>query len=75
MIDDGSLPLLAGVQLSYLPEQSQKLALKASKESGISINKEIATKVRNAPMTEKAIREAVAGVQPVPHPLGLMVEE
>lgn len=74
MIDDGSLPLLAGVQLSYLPEQSQKLALKASKESGISINKEIAMKVRNAPMTEKAIREAVAGVQPIPHPLGLVVE-
>lgn len=75
MVDEGSLPLLAGVQISYLPEQCQKIALKVSKESGVAINKDIAIKIRNAPMTEKGIREAIAGIQPEPHPLGLVEEE
>lgn len=43
-------------------------------ESGVAINKEIATNVRKAPMIEKEIREAVAGVQLEPHPLGFVEE-
>lgn len=74
MVDEGILQLMAAVQLSYLPERCQKIAWDASMESGVAINKEIATNVRKAPMTEKGIREAVAGVQPEPHPLGLVEE-
>lgn len=72
MVDEGTLQLMAAVQLSYLPERCQKIAWDASKESGVAINKEIATNVRKASMTEKGIREAVAGVQPELHPLGLV---
>ena len=35
----------------------------------------MAAKVRKGPMTEKAITEAIAGVQPESDPLGLPVEE
>lgn len=74
MVDEGILQLMAAVQLFYLPERCQEIAWDASMESGVAINKEIATNVRKAPMTEKGIREAVAGVQPEPHPLGLVEE-
>lgn len=74
MVDEGTLQLMVAVQLSYLPERCQKIAWDASKESGVAINKEIATNVRKAPMTEKGIREAVAGVQPEPHPLEVVEE-
>lgn len=74
-LDKNELQLMAAVQLSFMPEAAQKLALDASEKSGIVINKEIAKKVRSAPMTEKAITEAVAGVQPEPHPLGIVEEE
>ncbi len=74
MVDEGTLQLMAAVQLSYLPERCQKIAWDASMEFGVAINKEIATNVRKAPMTEKGIREAVAGVQPEPHPLGSVEE-
>ena len=63
MLDQGGMPLLAAVQLSYLPEKGQQLALEAAKESGIRINKTIAARVRNAPLTQQAIREAVTGVK------------
>lgn len=49
------MQLMAAVQLSYLPEQEQRMALQVSEKFGISINKDIALKVRKAPMTEKAI--------------------
>lgn len=58
------MQLIAAVQLLYLPEKGQQLALSVSKASGISINRNIAEKVRKAPMTEKAIMEAVAGPMP-----------
>ena len=74
-VDKNILQLMAAIQLSYLPEKCQKIALDASKESGIKINKDIATRVRNASMTEKGIREAVMGVQPEPHPLGIEMEK
>ena len=75
MLDVGEMQLLAAVQLSYLPEAGQRLAVSVSKKSGIAINKEIAKKVRNAPMTEKAITEAVAGVQPEVDPVLGVIEK
>lgn len=54
MLDQGKMQLMAAVQCSYLPEQAQKLALEVSEKSGVAINKDIAAKVRKAPMTEKA---------------------
>lgn len=75
LLDKGEMQLTAAVQLSYLPEQGQKLALGASEKFGIKITESMAAKVRKGPMTEKAITEAIAGVQPEPDPLGLPVEE
>lgn len=75
LLDKGEMQLTAAVQLSYLPEQGQKLALNASEKFGIKITEGMATKVRKGPMTEKAITEAIAGAQPEPDPLGLPVEE
>ena len=75
MLDLGKMQLMAAVQLSYLPEQAQKLALEASEKSGVAINKDIAAKVRKAPMTEKAILEAIAGKQPEVDPVLGVVEE
>lgn len=74
MLDQGSMQLLAAVQLSYLPEQAQRLALEASKKHGITINKDIAAKVRKAPMTELAITEAIAGKQPEVDPVLGVIE-
>lgn len=75
MLDRGNMQLMAAVQLSYLPEQAQRMALQASEKSGIAINKDIASKVRKAPMTEKAITEAIAGKQPEVDLLMGVVEE
>ena len=69
------MQLTAAVQLSYLPEQGQKLALIASNKFDVKITESIAAKVRKGAMTEKAITEAIAGVQSEPDPLGLPVEE
>lgn len=75
LLDKGEMQLTAAVQLSYLPEQGQKLALNASEKYGIKITEGMVAKVRKGPMTEKAITEAIAGVQPESDPLGLPVEE
>lgn len=75
MLDRGNMQLKAAVQLSYLPEQAQRMALQASEKSGIAINKDIASKVRKAPMTEKAITEAISGKQPEVDPVLGVVEE
>lgn len=75
LLDKGEMQLTAAVQLSYLPEQGQKLALNASEKYGIKITEGMAAKVRKGPMTEKAITEAIAGVQSELDPLGLPVEE
>ena len=69
MLDAGEMQLLAAVQLSYLPEAGQRLAIKTSKESGIPISKAVAERVRRASMTEKAIREAIAGKDPEVDPV------
>lgn len=73
--EQGNMQLMAAVQLSYLPEQAQKLAMEASKKSGVAINKDIAAKVRKAPMTEKTILEAIAGKQPEVDPVHGVVEK
>ena len=49
--------------------------MEASKKSGVAIKKEIAAKVRKAPMTEKTILEAIAGKQPEVDPVHGVVEE
>lgn len=74
MVDDRTMALMAAVQLSYLPETCQKIVFNTSAESGVNISKEIALKIRKAAMTEKGIREAIVGVQPEPHPLGIQEE-
>lgn len=63
-VDAGNLQLLAAVQLSYLPEQGQKMVLDASEKAGVSINKKMAADARKGAMTTKAITEALVGVQP-----------
>lgn len=69
MLDCGELPMMAAVQLSFLPEKGQQLALKASQDSGVSLNRKIAEKLRKTPMIEKNIYEAVAGTQSVVDPV------
>lgn len=63
-LDSGEMQLMAAVQLSYLPEQGQRMALEVSEKSGINITEKIAKEVRKAKMTEKDIREAIAGPDP-----------
>lgn len=60
---------MAAVQLSYLPEKGQRLALEAFRKSEIAINKDIATKIRVASMMEKTIRQAMAGLDRETNPL------
>lgn len=74
MLDCGELPMMEAVQLSFLPEKGQQLTLKASKDSGIAINKRIAEKLRKTPMIEKNIYETVAGPQPVVDPVLGVIE-
>ncbi len=69
LLDKGEMQLTAAVQLSYLPEQGQKLALNASERFGIKITEGMAAKIRKGSITEKAITEAIVGVQPEPDPL------
>lgn len=69
MLDKGEIQLMAAVQLSFLPEKGQQLALKASQDSGVAINRKIAENLRKTPMIEKNIYETVAGPQPVVDPV------
>lgn len=61
MLDKGKMQFTAAVQLSYLPEQGQRMALEVSEKSGTNITEKIAKEIRKAKMTEKDIREAIAG--------------
>jgi len=45
------------------------MALKVSEKSGINITEKIAKQIRKAKMTEKDIREAIAGPDPEINPL------
>lgn len=69
LLDQGKMQLTTAVQPSYLPEQGQRMALEVSEKSGINITEKIAKKIRNAKMTEKDIREAIAGPDPEIDPL------
>lgn len=64
MLDQGKMQLTAAIQLSYLPEQGQRMALEVSEKSGTNITEKIAKEIRKAKMTEKDIREAIAGPDP-----------
>ena len=64
MLDQGKMQLAAAVQLSFLPEQGQRMALEVSEKSGTNITEKIAKEIRKAKMTEKDIREAIAGPDP-----------
>lgn len=64
MLDQGKMQLTAAVQLSYLLEQGQQMALEVSEKSGTNIMEKIAKEIREAKMTEKDIREAIAGPDP-----------
>lgn len=64
MLDKGEMQLTAAVQVSYLPEQGQRMVLEVSEKSGINITEKIAKEIRKAKMTEKDIREAIAGPDP-----------
>lgn len=64
MLDPGKMQLTAAVQLSYLPEQGQRMALEVSEKSGIGITERIAKEIRKAKMTEKDIREAIVSPDP-----------
>lgn len=70
-LDDGSMLLMAAVQLSYLPEQGQRMAVEVSDAAKVPITKEMATNIRKGSMTEKAIREAIAGPDKKVDPLGI----
>lgn len=61
MLDKGEMQLTAAVQLSYLPEQGQRMALEVSEKSGTNITEKIAKEIQKAKMTEKDICEAIAG--------------
>ena len=61
MLDDGQMQLMAAVQLSYLPEEVQRITLAISKEVGVQISKKMAAQVRVSDMTEATIREVVTG--------------
>lgn len=69
LLDQGKMQLTAAVQLSYLPEQGQRMALEVSEKSGINITENIAKQIRKAKMTEKDIREAITGPDPEIDPL------
>ena len=64
MVDKGDMQLTAAVQLSYLPEQGQRMALEVSEKAGRNITERVAKEIRKAKMTEKDIREAIAGPDP-----------
>lgn len=64
MLDQGKMQLTAAVQLSYLPEQGQRMALEVSGKSGVNITEKIAKEIQKAKMTEKDIREAIADPDP-----------
>lgn len=74
-LDAGEMLLTVAVQLSYLPEQGQSIAIRVADEAGVKLTEKIAIAVRKAPMIEKRIREAIIGEQLEPHPLGSVVEK
>ena len=62
MLDDGSLTLVSGVELSFLSEEEQELVNKALEQNGIRIKGNIAKKLKAAAgtITEKTVRSILA---------------
>ena len=62
MLDDGSLTLVSGVELSFLSEEEQELVNKALEQNGIRIKGNIAKKLKAAAgtITEKTVRSMLA---------------
>lgn len=58
MVDDGRLQMMAAVQLSHLPEETQMMAVEAA--AGKSISQNAAGRIRY--LGEKATRDAVADI-------------
>lgn len=60
MVDNDSLPMTAGVSLSYLPPPLQKFVYDLLQESGKTVNIELAEQLRNAqPLNEDTIEELI----------------
>ena len=61
-LDDGSLTLVSGVELSFLSEEEQELVNKALEQNGIRIKGHIAKKLKAAAgtITEKTVRSILA---------------
>ena len=62
MLDDGSLTLVSGVELSFLSEEEQELVNKALEQNGIRVKGTIAKKLKAAAgtITEKTVRSILA---------------
>ena len=58
MLDDGSLSLVSGVELSFLSEEEQELVNKALKQNGIRVKGNTARKLKAVvgTITEETIR-------------------
>ena len=62
MLDDGSLTLVSGVELSFLSEEEQELVNKALEQNGIRVKGTIAKKLKAAAgtITEKTVQSILA---------------
>lgn len=62
MLDDGSITLVSGVELSFLSDEEQELVNKALEQNGIRIKGNIAEKLKAAAgtITEKTVRSILA---------------
>lgn len=62
MLDDGSLTLVSGVELSFLSEEEQELVNKALEQNGIRVKGNMAKKLKAAAgtITEETVRSILA---------------
>lgn len=66
MLDDGSMSLVVGVELSYLAEEEQKLVKAVAEQNGMKMKADIAKKLKAATgsITEKSLQELMGVNQP-----------
>lgn len=62
MLDDGSLTLVSGMELSFLSEEEQELVNKALEQNGIRVKGNMAKKLKAAAgtITEETVRSILA---------------
>ena len=62
MLDDGSLTLVSGVELSFLSEEEQELVSRVLEENGVRVKGNMAKKLKAAAgdITEKTVRSILA---------------